>query len=445
MRSSRGQASVDYVALIGLVAAVLAIGAGAVGVPWLGPRLAGAIRHGICVVSGSLCTPAQARAEGFEPCVVHRRSEVERAGLTAVVHLERGDTLVVERRSDGTVEVAFADGHEVGAELGLGFQLPVVRATAVAGIGARFTTGRSYAFADWPAAQRFLARFARSEGLGGEGRRALQALCPGCPEWLEGAAAARPPEPSARFLEGGVTTDLLAQLGLDVPGGRLALGAEADGGRLRAFGRRVAGPRTTWYLRLEKSAVAELGLLLGSLSSAGSREGVLEVTQEAGRLVDVRVRAASRVDADVDLGGSARAVAGLVERLRGGVASAGDDPGGMAVEASAGLDLRDPADRRAVEALLSPGLSPLGWLERVRAVGRRLDSAGTAELRVLRTRRRSEGHRAGVGAAVRVGAEYSRDEEVRELIGAWSIRAGAGRRREDCEAAAQPAGRRPRR
>ena len=116
--STRGQASLDYVAVLALVAVVLAGAAGTVGAPWLARSLAGAIRHGICVVSGSYCSVREAADAGLAACPVHRRSEAERSGVTAIVHLGRDDVLLVERRSDGTASVAFVDGWRAGAEIG---------------------------------------------------------------------------------------------------------------------------------------------------------------------------------------------------------------------------------------------------------------------------------------------------------------------------------------
>jgi len=437
VRSSRGQASVDYVALLGLVTMVFALGAGAVGAPWLAPRLTAAIRHGICVVSGSLCTPGEARRAGAEPCVVHRVRSAERAGATAVIRLGRGDAMVVERRSDGTVAVSFVDGGELGVEGGLGLRLPVgLKASAVGGLGVRFNHGRVYELPDWGAAQRFLARVAAQERLGGEAKRALQALCRRCPEWVEGAGAAQPPPPSATFLEGGRYADLSARLGLRVPGlGSFGESARAES--LRVVGRRVAGDRTTYYLRLDGTATAHLGIVLGSLAGSHGQEGALEVTLAGGQLVDVRARLATSVASGGELLGARMDLGRLVDRLRAAAAAApADGRGGLALEASAGLDLSDPADRRAVEALLSPGLSPQGWIERVRAFGRRLDSAGRVDLAVLRAQEDSGGREAGVGALVQVGAGYRRSQSTRELLAAWSLRAGELRRREDCEAAA---------
>ena len=66
-RPVAGQASAEYVALLAVVVAVFA-GAAAVGSPpALAVKLAGAVRHGICLVAGGVCTPREARAAGSRP------------------------------------------------------------------------------------------------------------------------------------------------------------------------------------------------------------------------------------------------------------------------------------------------------------------------------------------------------------------------------------------
>jgi len=436
MRSPSGQASVDYVALLALAAVVLGLAASAVGAPWLAPRLAEAIRHGICVVSGAWCTPAQARAAGLEPCPIHRRSNAERLGAVAVIRLERGDALLIERRSDHTASVSFVDGGAVGAEVGIGVRLPGASGTAEAAAGVRFNAGQTHEFGSWPDAQRFLARFAGEETMTGEGRRALRTLCWRCPEWLEGRGRDLP-EPAARFTEGGAYAEVGAALGFD-------RGAEVDASLSAAtvIGTRRAGRRVTRYLRLEAGMLAGLGLALGSLATARDQEGVLELTTVDGEPVEARVRGSAGIAAEADLQGQSLDVADVADRLRGatGRAREAGDSGGLAVEASVALDLRDPANRRALEGALRPGISPLARAERVRALGRRLDVAGAVDLGVFRTGRSSSGKELEAGALWKVGAGYARVEQVRDLIAAWSLRAGGPlRRREDCEAAAQAA------
>ena len=117
-RPIAGQASAEYVALLAVVCAVVA-GAAAVGsVPPLAAQVASAVRHGICLrrPAGS-ARAREARAAGLAPCLVHARTDRERlGGRLLVVKLGRGDALLVERRSDGSAAVSFADGGSAGAQ-----------------------------------------------------------------------------------------------------------------------------------------------------------------------------------------------------------------------------------------------------------------------------------------------------------------------------------------
>src|SRR5215207_4378113 len=146
-RPVAGQASAEYVALLAVVCAVVA-GAAAVGsLPPLAAQVAGAVKHGICVVSGAVCTPREARAAGLAPCVVHARMDRERlGGRVLIVKLRRGDALLVERRSDGSAAVSFADGGAAGASAGIGLRLLGHGANARVGGGAEFTAGRTWEF-----------------------------------------------------------------------------------------------------------------------------------------------------------------------------------------------------------------------------------------------------------------------------------------------------------
>ena len=444
VRSASGQASVDYVGALALLAVVFAAAAGLVAAPWLPERLAGAIRHGICVVSGALCTPAEARRAGFEPCPVARRSVAERAGATAVLHLGRGDSMVVERFSDGRARVTFVDGGEAGAEAGIGADAPAgPSASARVGLGVAFNRGRVHEFADWPRAQRFLARFARTETMTGEGRRALQKLCLRCPEWLEGRPAPRLPEPDATFVEGGTYGDLSAQAGFSLPVGRrpVELEAELEASGVEVLGRRRSGPRTTWYLRLDSAVASELGMVIGSVTGAQDGEASLELAVEGSRPVALTVRAAAAYSARIELLGRGLGTGELLDRLTAASAAPAEpgDAGGVGVEASIGLDLTDPANALAVLRALGPSGSPLLRVQSLAALGRRLAEAGEVDVRAYRTTHAADRHAYGAGRVLYVGAGYARTESTRRLVAAWSGRPGGLRRREDCEEAARAA------
>lgn len=441
MRSSHGQASVDYVAVLALVAVVLGAVAATVGAPWLAPKVAETIRRGICVVSGALCTPEDAERAGLEPCPIHRRSNAERAGATiAVIRLERGDELVIERLSNDQARVSFIDGGRAGGEVGLGARLPDAAASVTAGLGVTFQKGRRYDFGSWDEARAFVERFARTETLTGEIREALRDLCRRCPAAIRGEKI-RPPKPTATFLEGGAYAELRGEFGADVPISSTLVPAKVEGMLSGAaiLGRRREGPRTTTYLKLAAGTVGELGGVIAAVSGDGAAEGVLEVSSEGGRVVEARVRASGAYAWEGTLDGTSLDLADVADRLadRADRPREPGDLGGLAIEGSVALDLTDPVNARAVEGLLTPEVSPQGWIERVRALGRRLEVAGQVDLDVYRTAEETAGHELGVSAGLRAQAGYTRTEQIRDLVAAWSLAAGGQlRRRGDCEEAA---------
>ena len=120
-----GQASLEYVALLAVLGVLLGGALAFSGaLPPLARSLSGALRHGICLVSGSICTPGEAAAAGLEPCPLFRRHQQEQGTVSvAVITLQRGDSMVIERLSDGRVKVSFVDYEGAGATVGAGLRL----------------------------------------------------------------------------------------------------------------------------------------------------------------------------------------------------------------------------------------------------------------------------------------------------------------------------------
>jgi hypothetical protein len=427
-RSAAGQAAPEYVALLALVAVVLGVAAASVGlVPGFGARVAAALRHGVCVVAGGVCSSSEARGEGLGPCRLLVHSNAEHAAATVVlVRVGRDDALAVERRSDGSVSVSFLDGWRLGAQTGapgVSFARERLGEGVQAGAGLTFTTGREYRFPTLAAAAAFVHRYARQETLKGETAGRL-------------GHRERLPEPDVRFMEAGAYAG--AELDASVPGGAEG---HAEGSLGAALGRRVDHARETLYLRLSASAAARLGAVVGSLSAAQSSEAVLEVTRERGRLVEARVTGAATLQGQLSLGGSTTSVAELADRLE--QAQARHDLGGasLAAEGSVRLDLTDAANRAAVlgvATMLRPGVPPADWDDRLRALAGRLDAEGSVDLALYRQKLSETGGEAGVRLGIGLVGSYQRIDDVRELAGAWSLRHGGTlREREDCEEAAR--------
>jgi hypothetical protein len=417
-RPIAGQASAEYVALLAVVCAVVA-GAAAVGsVPPIAAQVARQVKHGICLVAGGICTPREARAAGLGPCLVRVRTDRERlGGRVLVVKVGRGDSFLVQRRSDGTAAVSFADGGAVGASFGIGLQLAGRAADVRGGAGLQFTSGRTWEFPDVAAASRFVRRWAHTETLTGE----LRGILPG---------GAHPPEPDSTYKEGGAYGEFAATVGLR-PGTDASLGAEFGA----VMGRRIEpGGRVTWYDRVDGETAGQLGVVLGALQRHDAAQAAFAITTVHGRPVELRVSAAARIHGEVAPPGPVSSLDDLGNRLQGVRASPGGH--GRRLEAEVSLDLADPANLAAVRGVIEMlGLRapPTDWPRRVRALAARLDADGAVDVRVFRERLSQNALGADVGAGAGFGAGYDRTEEARELLAAWSLRAGGRlQEREDC-------------
>jgi hypothetical protein len=431
-RSIAGQASAEYVALLAVVSAIVAAAAALGSPPALALKVAAALRHGICLVAGGVCTSGEARAAGLAPCLVQARTDRQRlGGRVLVVRLGRGDALLVERRSDGSAAVSFTDGGSGGGTVGVGLRLPAGPRVGVrGGAGLQFSSGRTWEFRTFAEAARFVRRWAPRESLGAETLGLLRRACPICRR----RPSAPMPKPDATFHEGGAYGELAAALRLGIR--NAGAGAEEDGEAGLLMGRRVArGGRVTWYDRVDLETAGRLGAVLGAVQARGAGEAVLEVTSVHGRPVELRLRAAARWHGEVDLPAGAGSLRDVTAALRGAQAP---PPGGLGrrVEAEVALDLTDPANRRAlagVAEVLGLRVRPRDWGDRVRTLAERLDADGAVDLRLMRVGldERDIGAEAALGLSV--GGEYRRTREVRELMRAWSLRAGGGlREREDC-------------
>ena len=431
-RPIAGQASAEYVALLAVVGAVVA-GAAVMGSPpALALKVAAALRHGICRVAGGVCTSGEARAAGLSPCLVRARTDRQRlGGRVLVVRLGRGDALLVERRSDGSAAVSFTDGAGAGGSVGVGLQLPSGPRVGIRGGGGlQFNSGRTWEFASFAAAARFVRRWAPRESLGGETLGLLRRACLICHR----RRSAPMPKPDATFHEGGPYGEFAAALRLGIR--NAGAGAEAEGEAGLIMGRRVArGGRVTWYDRVDVETAGRLGAVLGAVHARHASEASLEVTSVHGRPVELRVRAAARWHGDVDLPAGADSLRDVTAALRGAPAP---PPGGFGrrVEAEVALDLTDPANHRALAGaaeVLALRVRPSDWDDRLRALAARLDADGAVDVRLLRVglEERDVGAEAALG--ISVGGGYRRTQEVRDLVRAWSLRAGSGlREREDC-------------
>ena len=83
--------------------------------------------------------------------------------------------------------------------------------------------------------------------------------------------------------------------------------------------------------------------------------------------------------------------------------------------------------------MLQLRVAPADWDDRVRALAARLDADGAVDVRLFRVGLEERDLGADAALGLGVGASYERTEEVRDLMRAWSLRAGGAlQEREDC-------------
>jgi hypothetical protein len=177
MRCSRGQAAVDYVALIAVVAVVLALAVALTtgAAPGIVNAVAGQVRHALCVVGGGPCPDPSPR-----PCAVTSRRDARHFAVSLVIFRGDHDRYVLrEQMSDGTVRLTVARSGALGAEAGAGARARVtVRGRTVGitdeariGVQGVLASGRVFVARD----AREAARFLRAIG-DGDDRESLSSL-----------------------------------------------------------------------------------------------------------------------------------------------------------------------------------------------------------------------------------------------------------------------------
>lgn len=384
LRARAGQATIDYAALLTVVALAFA-GAGVAGAAGLAGVPGGvvhAVRTGLCIVGGDLCRPVDAAAEGLAPCLTSE--EVDGRGLAVTIlslHLGRSGSWTVARRSDGSVLVTRLEDEAVGLAGGLGIELgPVLEVGASATYDLALAHGSAWELASTSDAARLIAAVRRGDDP--------------------------PMRPTWRF--GDVGEEVAADIGAALPGGHLTV-IEASGGT--AGGVRVGRGETTTYVRVHAEASSPLVALPsspGGTSSGPDGRGaplLLGLTRDAHGLRELSFRRATP----------------------------GARPGEV-VETVGRLDLRDPGNRAAAEPLLSTRFPwPPHVVAALRNILARTASHGTVERAVYAVDDRSHDVSGALKLGVELGVDYSELDVQRRLVDASAWTAGSPeRRRADC-------------
>jgi hypothetical protein len=365
-RSTSGQAAVEYIAVVAIVAIVFAIAGGfLLNGRAIAAATLGQLKRGLCIVEGHDCP------EERPPCPVSTRSgESEQHLDIAFVHVGHGKSAIVERNSDGEVFVTVAEHADLGLTIGLGGGLKLrdklamggeARAEALATLG----SGTTYKVASEARADALLSAIRRGDD-------------------------SAVPKPVSKYYDGSLGGDVSASLGgiLNVNEGT-AIGGRWD---------RTTGTKTI-YLKAGGSLDASLSTdALPGVSGGGSAEVRLALTLDRhNHPIDLMAIGSGALSASADLPSMLQPVAGHLPT--------GD---GRNWEMEAHLDLSQPGVGREV----------LANLARPSRLAHMVLNEGSIQVRGYATKSAVDEISGQVKAGLVIGAGRSETQSSRRLIAA---------------------------
>ena len=395
MRSASGQATIDYVALVAVLAIVLglAVGVAPVGAAGVVNAVTGQIRHALCVVGGGPCPDPRAK-----PCVVASRRDQHHYAVSAFfVRIDHDRYVLREAMSDGTVRLTVARGGAAGLEIGVG-------ATARASVKGRPTGSTNELRA---AAQVTLGRgevhVARDE-------RAARAF-------MRAIRDGRSPGPAREvFYDGGLRG--LAQAGI-------------GSGWLEGLTANTVGAR-----RDRRTGEVTVALTSGGGGWGGLTSAVLGPTAAADHSISLGLTLdRRRRPTELSLSATGTIAAGAAPlaftyaprtaNARGGRT----DLAGRRYELAARLDLRDPRVHATWARFRAHPASPAA----IRALAATIRDRAHLDVRAYRTDTTNDGGAAGIAGGARFGVEYDHAVDRVQLVAASSRPpSGLWERRLDC-------------
>ena len=405
VRAMRGQASVDYVALVALVALVLGAAAALAAATGIGESVVAAMRRALCVATGGSC--------GAHSCVVASRREVSSGEFdVGVARVGTEETILREERADGTVALtlirARAGGPQTGigaqAQLGIGEHDFAVGAEARLALLARAGSGETYVVASRQAAEELEQRL-RLSVLARKPETTIDNPVGGLPDMSR--PPPRLPAPDQTFNEHGAAISL--------EGGVRVAALHAG---LRVGGQDIAGERVDARTGRRTVYLRRIGELSGSLTVLSIGPGAVALGRELyavtvdgdGRPLDLQVLSA------VQLGAGAQVPAALRNLLSGAGMPLSH---GRLVEVDRHLDLRDSESLAAATAflgsLVGSGSDGAGAALDLR---RRLDLVGTTQARLYATSESTRGIGGHLSGGLRVGGSVGGQVWMARLVAA---------------------------
>jgi hypothetical protein len=394
MRSASGQGTVEYLALVLLVAIVLGGGTAAAaraGDADLAAAVPHQIRRALCIVTGGDC-------DDRAPCDVSVDTTASGWSATvAVFHLGHRRSLVVERRSDRSYVVTLTTAPSVGLQTIDGAHARIDRGRRRYSIGGALTAsivaslghGRTWVLPDKAAAESLVARLERGDDVPADQELREATVVPGI-------SASR----TAGERVAATATGTLA--------GRASVGERID----HSTGRR------TYFLEAGGGATLEL---TGSLRS---------LTGSASGIADGHAQLALTVDRDGRWRDLAVIGGGEVSGTASPPKSAGPLVDALGVPTSAGrrwiaeahLNLRDPGNGAAahafVRSLMAVPPRPAATRSAAVELGRRVREDAVVDVRTYAVDRTASGFDVEAGLEIGLAAGHERSTEKTRLIAA---------------------------
>ena len=393
MGSERGQATVDYVAIVAVLAGVLslALASAAIGAPGIVNAVSGQFRHALCLVGGGPCPEWRSK-----PCPVSTTREQRHIAVTVILLRYDDDKVVLrEDMSDGTVRLTVSTARGLGAEAGFGAS---ARAAVMGRDIAASDEARVAAQLVYGSGKVYIARDAH------EADAFLKAI----------DAGDAPSEPSEDFHEGGARA--IGQGGLGGP----ALSAAVKGvsGMVIGYKRDLVTGERTIALNAGRNGWGAINIGLGGPSSLADATAAFNLTLDRRhRPKELSVAATGAV-----AGGASLPLA-VTRALRAARASAGGSSvslEGRRWEVNARLDLRDPLVAAAWKDFRDDPASGAA----IAALGAAIRDRAALDVRTYGTASASGGGGAGIAMGVRLGGEYEHTDDRSELIAASSRPSG---------------------
>lgn len=343
----RGQASVEWVGVVALVAVVMASVAAFALPTGIGPAVVRQIHRALCIVSGGVCDLDQ------RPCVTAANATEDEAHLNlGILRLGRHELILREHQSDGSVLVTYlhdtSAGGEVGAggDVSIGGRLGGLSATARAAMLATLGGGETWLFPDARAADRGMAFL--SEGRSPPGAQRAQRI------------TQRGLQLSGDASVSGESADAALHLDAKLVDGTVV--DERDGRRTHVIAHRG-----------EAAAIVRVSGDSGSSGSASGEERIAVTTDARGRPLELVVVRTGELQGALSLPDDVQPIAGVL---------LGSTNGHRRWVVEQRLDLTDSGNRAAVQGMLDALDGPLGALARADdALRRQLRARGVTEAR----------------------------------------------------------------